>query len=260
MVDPIILYICILAAAIFGYLFQSLTLSGALGAFIVGLLVIIGFQFNGLLLLAVFFLTSSFWSIFKKDKKHKAMETNEKGSRRDFSQVLANGGVAALAALLYYVTENSMFLFAFIIAIAAANADTWASEIGTLSKREPFAIKTLRRAPKGTSGAVSLLGSVASCLGSFTICAISWLLYEEISLATAALLFIFGCFGSIIDTLLGATVQVTYRCEQCQLLTEKTQHCDSKTVYKSGIRWVNNEVVNAASILLAALIGMIAIV
>lgn len=56
---------------------------------------------------------------------------------------------------------------------AAAVADTWASELGILSKGQPVMITTLRKVPHGTNGGVSVLGLVASTIGGMLIGAVS---------------------------------------------------------------------------------------
>ena len=62
--------------------------------------------------------------------------------------------------------------------MAAANSDTWASEIGSMSKGKPISVKTFKRAERGTSGAVSLLGTFAAVVGSFLIALPSYFLFD----------------------------------------------------------------------------------
>ena len=66
-----------------------------------------------------------------------------KGSQRDWQQVMANGGLAAMASALYYYTGAPIWLLGACICIAAANSDTWASEVGSMSKRKPIVSKRL---------------------------------------------------------------------------------------------------------------------
>ena len=162
MIEISLYLLIILITCMGGYFVKSLSVSGAIATFFIGVLVAIGFQWSGLFLLGVFFVTSSFCSMYKKQQKKKLGDMLEKGSARDWIQVAANGSVASLAAILYFVSESSIWLIAFIISVAAANADTWASELGVLSKNKPFYILTWQRVEKGTSGAVSVLGTVVS--------------------------------------------------------------------------------------------------
>ena len=122
--------------------------------------------------------SSSLWSKIKSSNKRKAEELLVKGSQRDWQQVMANGGLAAMASALYYFTEAPIWLLGFCICIAAANSDTWASEIGSMSKGKPISIKTFKRVDRGTSGAVSLLGTFAAVVGSFIIALAAYLIFD----------------------------------------------------------------------------------
>ena len=255
MIEIIFYLIGIAVICIGGYKIKSLTLSGSIAAFIVGCCVALGFGWRGLVLLGAFFVSSSLWSKFKKTKKEQLVEILEKGERRDWLQVMANGAVTSIAALLFYVTGNDMWQMAFIISLAAANADTWASEIGVLSKRQPIHIFSLKAVEKGTSGAVSILGLLSSLGGSILIVAISSILLPVSSTAIFLFMIVCGLAGSLIDTILGALVQVIYKCAQCGIITEKSMHCGQNTTMIKGISFINNDAVNLLSIMLATLLG-----
>ncbi|WP_257391413.1 DUF92 domain-containing protein [Cytobacillus gottheilii] len=246
----------ILTAAFGGYRLKVLSLSGAFSACIVGISVGLGFGFNGLIILGMFFLTSSLWSNYKKQKKAMIEEIVQKGANRDWQQVLANGGVAAGASLLYWQTSAEVWLLAFFISIASANSDTWASEIGSLSKKAPVYIRTLKPAPPGTSGAVSLLGTIAGIAGSFVISFTALSLFD-IEYSTFLLVFLFGFAGNLVDTLLGAYVQAVYVCPVCGKHMEKIVHCQVKTTLQKGKAFFTNDVVNFLSGFIAVILGFI---
>ena len=240
-----------------GYYIKSLTLSGSVAAFVVGCCVALGLGVKGLILLGVFFVSSSIWSKYKKQKKAKLDDILEKGERRDWLQVLANGAVASLAPLMFYYTNDDVWQTAFIISIAAANADTWASEIGVLSKRRPIYILSFKQVERGTSGAVSLLGLLSSLGGSFLIVALAVLLFSEYLFGAFAFMVGCGFAGSLIDTVLGALIQVKLKCEQCGIITEKSMHCDQETTIVKSMRIINNDAVNFLSIMSAAILGIL---
>ena len=179
-----------------------------------------------------------------------------KGSRRDWQQVAANGGLASLSSGHYFAVNDRIWLLAFCICNGAANSDTWASEIGSMSKAKPFFIKTFKRVERGTSGAVSLIGTAAALLGAFVIAIASYYLFD---LSTVEFLFILilGFGGNIVDTLLGAFVQAGYRCQSCRMDTEKTFHCNQKTKLVKGVSFFNNDMVNFLSGLSAMLLGLL---
>ncbi|KAA0560789.1 DUF92 domain-containing protein [Bacillus sp. CH30_1T] len=251
------LLLFIFSIAIVGWKTSNLSLSGAIMAIMIGLAIGCSYGFEGLFILGVFFLSSSIWSRLFKKSKIGIDERLAKTSIRDWQQVLANGGPAALFALLFSVTGNEVWTLAFIASVAGANADTWASEIGPLSHKMPFSIRTFRRVPKGTSGAVSIIGTVAAFLGSALISLASLILLNVIDVYLLLLLLLSGFLGNILDTMLGAFIQLEYRCPVCNLRTESTIHCEHYTEKTKGLPLMNNETVNALSSLFAGVLMLI---
>lgn len=256
MVSEIILPLIVVLGAIASYYVKSLTLSGSIAACIVGILTTMGLHTEGLFLLGVFFVTSSSWSKYKRYYKNKVEERNEKGSRRDWQQVAANGGVASIVSFCYYLYPSPFWIIAFCILLASSNSDTWASEIGTLSKKPPISVRTFSNVPKGTSGAVSVLGTFAALGGSLLIALFAFSLFE-LNVSLALFIFLFGFLGNVIDTILGASIQAVYHCKVCQIETEKVIHCGYKTELVRGYAFLNNDVINFLSSLIAAIIGML---
>nr|WP_285867938.1 DUF92 domain-containing protein [Mesobacillus maritimus] len=231
-----------------------LSWSGAAMAFLVGLCTALGFGIKGLLLMGAFFLSSSLFSKYKKINMVEFQHIHEKGSTRDWAQVLANGGLAALAGICSILSSDSIYLMAFGIALASSNSDTWASELGSLSKKQPISVRGFKVVASGTSGAISFVGTMAGLLGALFIAVLSLLLFET---NTKMFFFIvgFGFIGMLIDTLLGAFLQAEYRCARCGCRTEKLLHCHQETTLSKGKAWMNNDVVNLLSGLLAVLLG-----
>lgn len=236
----------------------SLSPSGVLGAIITGTLLFgLGGWTAGLALIG-FFLSSSLLSrLFRPEKAQVEAEYAKTGTR-DLGQALANGGVAAAAIAAMAVTRDIRYLSAAIGALAAANADTWATELGVLSPRLPRLITTFRSVPAGTSGAISLIGTLAATAGAAFVGVVAaitsprlWPLVPWFALA--------GLAGSFVDSLLGATVQGTYYCPRCQKETERRVHrCGAETTLHKGIRWFGNDTVNLLATLTGAVIGFLA--
>ncbi|PYO26718.1 MAG: DUF92 domain-containing protein, partial [Gemmatimonadetes bacterium] len=129
-----------------------LSRGGLIAACAVGAGTTWGLGWAGLALLAAFFLSGSLLS--------QVAERGE-GPRRTARQVLANGGVATLAALLGAWTAAAG-------AIAAAAADTWATEIGAFSPFPPRLLTSGRRVARGTSGGITALGTLGGVAGAVT--------------------------------------------------------------------------------------------
>ena len=179
-----------------------------------------------------------------------------KGGARDATQVLANGGVFALGAVLWLSTGWHGWRAAAAGALAAAASDTWATEIGTLARRAPRSLVTWRPVPTGTSGGVSLPGFAAAIAGAafvgLAVLALGW----PRSAAMAAL--VGGVAGSTIDSLLGATLQQRRWCDRCNVATERTTHgCGATTRIVGGIAWLDNDTVNALSTVAGGLLGLV---
>ncbi|CRK84136.1 DUF92 domain-containing protein [Neobacillus massiliamazoniensis] len=256
MIENLFILIIIILISYMGYLLRSLSFSGTIAAIFVGMAIYAGYGVKGLILLGVFFATSSFWSKYKAASKSRLEEKLAKGARRDWRQVIANGGGAALFSMLSFIHYDKAWLIGFIVCLASANSDTWASEIGSLSKKNPIDIRSFVRVEKGTSGAISLLGSTAALFGSLII-SISSLLLFQLSIIYGVMVFLFGYIGNVLDTLIGAYYQQLYRCNECGIETEKKFHCHSPTKRIKGIAFVDNDMVNFLSGFLAAILAIV---
>ncbi|MCX6055641.1 MAG: DUF92 domain-containing protein [Chloroflexi bacterium] len=254
--------------ALAAYRYKLLTFNGSLAAFVLGSLV---FGLGGLewsLVLIVFFLSSSGLSSLFRKRKTEAEENYAKSSKRDYAQVLANGGVALFFVIIHALFPQSVLPWiGFVAAFAAANADTWATELGVLDRRRPVLIVNGKSVPPGTSGAVSVRGTLAACGGALLIGMVSFLVWPDdllfsslwMRVVLSALIFLSGLIGSLVDSLLGATLQAIYYCSNCQKETEKhpTHGCGTSTRLLHGWKWIGNDWVNLFCTLSASGIALI---
>lgn len=246
-----------------GYWRQALSTSGVIGAILVGTLIFgLGGWVWGLLLIA-FFVSSSWLSHYRRADKEAVSVKFAKGSRRDIGQVLANGGLGAILAIVFSRYPEPLLFAAFVGVMATVNADTWATELGVLSRVPPRLITTGDVVVPGTSGGVTRLGIWASVAGSLLIGTIATALTQTVSLLSGGgwslraisytlLAVVGGLAGSLFDSLLGATVQGIYYCDHCGKETESsTHHCGRTARPLRGWGWLNNDLVN----LMASLVG-----
>jgi uncharacterized protein (TIGR00297 family) len=231
---------------------QSLDKSGVLGAIASGTSIVGMGGWSWGLSLIYFFVSSSLLSYLRaQEKASAAVDKFSKGSRRDLSQAAANGGLATLFALLYGFSRSPntrrVAKAGFTGALAAATADTWATELGVLSASSPRLITSGQQVVPGTSGGVTLLGMAASALGAYSQGFFFWAGQGfRKSLAPAPLLALLsGMVGSCFDSFLGATLQAMYSCPACETETERRIHrCGTRTESLRGLAWMNNDVVN----------------
>lgn len=228
--------------------------------------------------LLVFFVTSSKATKFRSSRKRVLEEDFKEGGQRNWVQVFCNGGVAAQLALLYAMETGiageipinfvadfnaSWFAISVLASLACANGDTWASEIGSVvSKEDPILITSLRRVPRGTNGGVTLVGLIVSALGGIVvgigfyltifICANRESLQSSPAQWPVIIIGLFaGFFGSVIDSLIGATLQYS----GIDTKTGKVVETPAEGVHHiSGIRLFDNHSVNLLSTLMTALI------
>lgn len=245
---------------------NSLNGSGVWAATITGGLV---FGLGGLpwaVLLIAFFASSSALSRAFVMRKAAISEKFSKGHRRDWGQVLANGGLGALLALAHGLLPEAFWPWvAFAGAMAAVNADTWATELGVLSPTNPRLVSSGTQVEPGTSGGVTLVGSLAALMGAALIglgAALFTPWAEPFApagpLAVLVAVTLGGFAGSFFDSWLGATVQAIYYCPACKKETERhpVHACGSETQPLRGWSWLNNDWVNFGASLVGAALAV----
>lgn len=269
-----------LAVALLAHEARALTTSGAAGAVLVGGLIFGLGGWRWALVLLAFFISSSALSRlggFRRaaagsqtvpadgstSRPDPAAQYAAKGSRRDLRQVLANGGIPMLAAVLWAIGVGDWCVPLFLGSMAAATADTWATEIGTTRGGRPHLITSWRPVTPGTSGGVTAAGLLASLAGATLISILGTMALSgshfgasppasggasfaavmvwPLALATVA----GGIAGSLVDSVLGATLQSVRFCPACSVETERLQHrCGERTVHHRGLPWLDNDAVN----------------
>ena len=238
----------------------ALTTAGAAWSVIVGTIIFgLGGGVPGMALMA-FFLTSTALSRYRKAEKDKRTHgIVEKGDCRDARQVLANGGPAAGFCLLYAVSGQPMFYVGALAALAAATADTWATEVGLLSPLRPRHVLTWQEVAPGTSGAVTAAGLVGTMAGARFIGILSLGEPEHGTVLRALFVSLGGIAGGLLDSILGATVQEQRSCLHCGEPTEQLHHpCGGQTVCTAGVPGLDNDMVNALATTLGGALAAVA--
>ena len=190
----------------------------------------------------------------KKDVKKEDTIT-KKECTRDLVQVVANGLVPLVMALLYIATLEPAFLVGYVAALAEAFADTVASGLGVYSK-STFDLFKMKKCECGISGGMSVIGTLSSFVASIIIALIPFafgLYGMNFWPVTVAALAAFG--GVIFDSFLGSLFQIKYTCRECGALTERESHCGRPTVRHSGFAFFDNDVVNLLSGVFAAILA-----
>ncbi len=241
----------VLAAVVAAAAFRARVLDGrgAIAAFCVGAVIFGAGGWQAAAVLFAFFIPSTLLSRLGRERK-RAIHSDEHEARNGW-QVLANGGVAAVAVLVG-LHAGTPLAAAFAGAFAAASADTWGTEIGMLARGAPVSLLTFRRVAPGLSGGVTAIGLAASVAGALCVAAVAAVLGVAPLWPVAA----GGVAGSLIDSLLGASLQALRLCPQCNCECETRVHfCGSPTELRRGASWMENDLVNFAATLCGALVA-----
>ena len=196
---------------------------------------------------ALAFLLASYFTVFfisagKKFILHRKKSSHPRTSR----QILINGGIGTLLVVAYGLTKETSLLIIGIVSVSGCFIDSLSSDLGVLSSKLPYDPFRRRRVPSGLSGGMSVLGTSAALAASVII---AFAMGHEFDLVFSQILVIaLVIFAqTLVDTFFGSLMQVKYRCPKCGTLTEKPKHCDCDTVYDSGVRWIDNNMVNLIS-------------
>ena len=214
---------------------------GLAAALAVGAAVAWGFGWRGLIPLFAFFLSGSLLTQFAE----------RSAPRRTTRQVIANGSVAAVAALLCAWPAAAG-------AIAAATADTWATELGAFSPIAPRLITTGARVTRGASGGITALGTAGGVAGALLIALTARWVGPRGAAPGSAALVTAGVVGMLADSVLGATLQAKYECPACDARFESGNRvCHEPVRLTRGWRWLDNDGVNLAATLVGAAVAVL---
>lgn len=197
----------------------------------------------------MFFVVSSLLSHLRSSKNKKVDLLFEKSGARDYLQVFSNGGIGSILAVINYFYPSEILYIMYSASVAGVCADTWGTEIGTMFRAATYNILNMKKVNQGTSGGVSVAGTLGSVAGACFIAFISvfWINTDYI---TYLLIIVFsGTAAALVDSISGAAFQGSYKCNVCGAVTEKRIHCSEHTVLIKGFGWLNNDLVNVAAAL-----------
>ena len=253
----------VLVIGLIAYRKRQLNLSGVVAAVVMGAAATVMGGFTSLSLYLFFLISAAV--IGKLSKRIRGLERiHKKGGRRDAVQVLANGGAALAAMLIHAFDSSPVYLAVFTACLAEACSDTWASEIGVLSKSEPVSILTFTKVPKGLSGGVSLLGTCSAMLSSILYGIFAFSCYDGINLSLVMVVIFSSFAGVMTDSVLGATLQAHFYDEKEDIITEHSRDREGNALkLVRGLRFMDNDMVNLTSniitFLLASLFGFLTV-
>lgn len=226
----------------YAYKKKSITLDGIVVALITAIILYtLGKAPLAYALLLFFIFGSGVSKIANKVKKK-----FDPSTQRNYKQVLSNSLPVSLLTLVSAYTNNPNLLLLGIAVFAGATADTFSSELGTLTNQKVFSPLSGKKVPKGLSGGVTWFGLLAGLIGSVLLSLITLYDYGFKGFIFSTLL---GFTNSLIDSVLGITLQRKYLDENNEL----TDKGDGPVV--QGLSWMSNNKVNLFSLSLTLILG-----
>lgn len=230
-ITDLIVLVFIVASVAATIVFRKLTIAGAFTGGLLAALLYKGFGVTGIVLLGAFFVAGTLATSLGRRKKEQLGIAEKNKGQRTASQVLANGGVAALAGLLAWIYPQYLtaWQLAAAASLASASADTLSSELGSIYGKNFYNILTFKKDACGLDGVISLEGTLWGIAGSIGIALIYIAAYGYNSFTWWIILA--GFTGNMADSILGAALE------------------------RKG--WIKNDQVNFLNTLIAALVGLI---
>ena len=193
--------------AVLGWLARTVTVSGAVTGFFIGSIIILGTGLGGWVMLIATFLAASLTTRLGHARKQKSGIAEDRGGRRGPGNAIANTGIAAWAAFVSAGSlDASLPQLALVAALVTAGSDTVASEVGKAYGRTTWILTSLRRVPPGTTGAISLEGTLAGVAAAALLAGIGAAM-ELIPMSTVLLVTIVATVASMIEGVIGATIE-----------------------------------------------------
>jgi uncharacterized protein (TIGR00297 family) len=202
------------ACAVLALLAGALRPGGVVVAWVLGVVTWMAFGINGFVLLLAFLIAGLLVTFLGYGRKGRAGTAEASGGRRGGAEVFGKGGVLLLLGLFALAVQwmispkvadfRGWWGWVVVAILAAATADTWATELGGLWGKRAFTLWPSREVPPGTSGAVSIPGLVAALAGAALISGLGlWLgLLAQRPLTFAVLCTVAAFVATVVESML----------------------------------------------------------
>jgi uncharacterized protein (TIGR00297 family) len=202
LVNLVLIFFCIFIATI-GYFKKLVDFKSLLFICFFAVFFIYLFPLYWFVSLLILYITTSFATQYKREYK---LVAHRKG--RELKNLISNLLPSLLFSFVYLFFPSEIIYFAFLCGISCACADTLASEIGQLSKKNPKLITTFEEVKTGTEGGVSHLGLGIGLIGGLLVSLPALYISQTFFILAA----IIGFIGCNIDSLIGAKYELEGKC------------------------------------------------
>jgi uncharacterized protein (TIGR00297 family) len=154
-----------------GWWVRSVTIPGALTGAAIGTIIAAGSGWGSWWLLVLMFGTVVAATRVGSAGKRAARIDEPREGRRGAGNAVANAGLAAGAAAVFAATGSEMAQLAVLASLITSGSDTVSSEIGKAWGHPTWHLLQWRSVPAGTSGGVSVAGTLAGALAATALAA-----------------------------------------------------------------------------------------
>lgn len=225
-----------LVLSIFMYKKGNLTLESLALTFIVlsssyltgGIIIYVAF-------LMLFFSPMIFMNLFNEERK------------LGVSVLLKNSILPLISSIIYLISEDATFIVLTYTFVSVTISDMYSTIFGMASDYVPRNIISGKLVEKGYSGGVSLAGFFGALVGTFLMTLIYFLFHlNSFDAVLFDILGIFFCglLGSLLDSILGALIQVKYIDHEKKVLTEKKMSGYYENEKYRGISFINGNTID----------------
>jgi len=250
-VDMLLKLIILLGISLLSYRKKYLDFKGVLAAFFIGGLILFLGGWGFFFLLFIFLLVGSVLSKTAKSESFDFAAYFNGSSIRGWRNVLANGFWPTYAAIMYFLTPpyyRDYAIVFFVGALTSMMSDTVSTEIGLHFGGEPrLIINPKERVPKGYSGGITVEGILGGLVSSLIFSLLSIYIFNLVASYFYSIFVISGFLGSVVDSILGATIQAKYKCIKCGSIIESSLHCGYPAILIKGFESIDNHMVNFLS-------------
>jgi phytol kinase len=241
LVGAVLILVTLLAVGLASYRQQRLTMSGAIGAFLIGYGTWMLGGFDWFLPLLFFYLTYNLIERFSLDQPIRS--PLERG-QYELSQIFFVSIASLVIVVAYSYTGWSQLFAPYLASVSANSSISWMT---FLKQRPLFFQSSWMRLTRWTISVTASLIPLAPFLAISSP--------YPLDIISVIVIVLGGLLALSIKEFLGWTVQAYYHCTVCGLTQTKPFHCSESARHTAGWRWLDIDRAHVISVSLGSALG-----